>query len=258
VTIDLEGLEPAWGVAQIPVSEFYEAARPLVEETIVAAEDLLQHHAGEFEALYITGGGSELPLVARVLRERFGRRVRRSAYTRSATAIGLAIQADQPGAYRLSEKLARFFGVWREADAGSRIVFDPLFEKGIPLPPPGDPPLSIHRSYSPVHNIGHFRFLECSHRGGDGAPSGEVTFWDEIRFPFDPSLESTDNLATLPVAYSDRAHTQRIVESYQCDSGGTITVTVANREDGYEKRFPLGRWSQQTKQVRPGARRTRN
>ena len=50
------------------------------------------------DALYVTGGGSELPLVARVLREEFGRKVKRSEYTRSATAIGLAIQADAPPA----------------------------------------------------------------------------------------------------------------------------------------------------------------
>ena len=112
--------------------------------------------------LYITGGGSELPLIARMLRERFGRRVRRSAYARSTTAIGLAIQADQPGTYPLSERLSRSFGVWREAGGGSTIVFDPLFEKGISLPSPCEPSLTICRSYSPVHNIGHFRFLECT------------------------------------------------------------------------------------------------
>ena len=84
--------------------------------------------------------------------------MRRSAYARSATAIGLAIQADQPGTYRLSERLSRSFGVWREADCGSTIVFDPLFEKGISLPSPCEPSLTICRSYSPVHNIGHFRF----------------------------------------------------------------------------------------------------
>ena len=72
--------------------------------------------------------------------------------------------------YRLSDRLARFFGVWREADSGCRIVFDPLFATGTALPAPGDPPLSICRGYSPVHNIGHFRFLECSHRSVDGAP----------------------------------------------------------------------------------------
>src|SRR5260221_8116085 len=96
---------PDWPPVQIPVADFYETARPAVEETIHAAEDLTP----QCDVLYITGGGSELPLIARMLRERFGRRVRRSAYARSATAIGLAIQADQPETHRLSERLSRSF-----------------------------------------------------------------------------------------------------------------------------------------------------
>ncbi|HLH02717.1 MAG TPA: Hsp70 family protein [Bryobacteraceae bacterium] len=244
IAIDLEQVDPAWETVQVPVVEFYEAVRPLVEETIEAAEDLLRDRNEEFEALYITGGGSELPLVARVLRERFGRRVRRSAYTRSATAIGLAIQADQPQRYRVSDRLSRYFGVWREADGGSRIVFDPLFEKGAPLPPAGEPALSIRRSYWPVHNIGHFRFLECSHRGSDGAPSGEVTVWDEIRFPFEPELQESKDLASCPVLHSDRAPAQHIEEAYECDAGGAITVRILNESSGYERTYQLGHWSE--------------
>jgi molecular chaperone DnaK (HSP70) len=253
VVIDLEQVNPAWANVQVPVTEFYKGARPLVEETISAAEELLsKHEAAQFEALYITGGGSELPLVARTLRERFGRRVRRSAYARSATAIGLAIQADQPERYRLSEGLTRFFGVWREADSGSRIIFDPLLEKGTPLPSPGQPSLAIHRVYCPVHNIGHFRFLECSHRAADGAPTGEITFWDEIRFPFDPDLATNGELTSVPVTHSPHAGAARIEEVYQCDSGGSIAVTIANESAGYSRTYRLGRWSLDTKSVKPG------
>jgi molecular chaperone DnaK len=251
IAIDLEQVDPAWGTVQIAVTEFYEAVRPLVEETIAAAEELLGSDNQEFEALYITGGGSELPLVARALRERFGRRVRRSAYTRSATAIGLAIQADQPERYRLSDRLSRYFGVWREADAGCRIVFDPLFEKGAPLPPVGEPALSITRSYSPVHNVGHFRFLECSHRMGDGAPSGEVTVWDEIRFPFEPELQECTDLVTCPVAHSDGASAQRIQEHYECDAGGAITVRIMNESSGHERTYRLGHWSKAGATAKP-------
>jgi molecular chaperone DnaK (HSP70) len=256
VVIDFETVDPVWDSVTIPVAEFYELARPLVEETIEAAEELLSRQEGQFEALYITGGGSELPLVSRVLRERFGRRVRRSAYTRSATAIGLAIQADQPETYQLSERLARYFGVWREADGGARIVFDPLFPKGIDLPLAGEPPLSIRRSYSPVHNIGHFRFLECSHTSADGAPSGEITLWDEIYFPFDPACEKESSLRDALVVYSPPARSQQIEELYQCDSGGAITVTISNRTSGYSKTYPLGRWSKDTILVKPAKRRT--
>ena len=256
IVIDLEHANPAWASVQVQVADFYAAARPLVEETIVAAEDLLSHYKdGQFEALYITGGGSELPLVARVLRERFGRRVRRSAYTRSATAIGLAIQADQPERYRVAEGLTRFFGVWREADSGSKVIFDPLFEKGAPLPPPGAQNLTSHRTYQPVHNIGHFRFLECSHRAQDGTPSGEITIWDEIRFPFDASLAADPELASVQVAHSPEAAAQRIEEIYECDAGGSIAVTIANESAGYSRTYRLGRWALDTKSVKPARRR---
>lgn len=258
LAIDLEHANPDWGTAQISVADFYEAARPLVEETIRAAEDLLaKHEQGQFEALYITGGGSELPLVARLLRERFGRRVRRSAYTRSATAIGLAIQADQPETYRLSERLSRNFGVWREADSGSRITFDPLFEKGLNLPSAGEAARTISRFYSPVHNIGHFRFLECSHRTPDGTPTGEVTFWDEIRFPFEPRLNEVEDLSPISVSYSANGSAQWIEELYECDSGGSIGVTIANRSAGYSRKYQLGRWSLKTKTVKPVQKRKR-
>jgi molecular chaperone DnaK (HSP70) len=258
LVIDLEQANPAWSEATVSVADFYEAARPLVEETIHSAEDLLSHHSElQFEALYLTGGASELPLVARVLKERFGRRVRRSAYARSATAIGLAIQADQPETYRLSERLQRSFGVWREADAGTRIIFDPILERGTVLPSPGQPLLTICRRYSPAHNIGHFRFLECSHRSADGAPSGEVAFWDEIRFPFNPHLAHSEDLSSQPVQHSRIAATQVIEECYQADSGGSIRVVIANQTAGYERQYQLGRWSSQTKSVKPAQRAKR-
>jgi molecular chaperone DnaK (HSP70) len=255
LVIDLEQANAEWGSAVVAVSEFYEQARPLVEETIATAEDLVALYQGQFDALYITGGGSELPLVARMLRERFGRRVRRSAYTRSATAIGLAIQLDQPDSYQLSERLARYFGVWREAAAGAQIVFDPLFAKGIRLPAAGEPPISIRRTYNPVHNIGHFRFLECSHCAPDGTPSGEIAIWDEIFFPFDPALAADGDLSHVKVAYSTAASRQLIEELYECDSGGGIAVTISNKCTGFCRNYRLGRWSQETKAVKPAKRR---
>jgi hypothetical protein len=221
-----------------------------------ATEDLLQHHDDvQFDILYLTGGGSELPLIARLLRERFGRRVRRSAHTRSATAIGLAIQADRPESYKLSEQLSRYFGVWREAEAGSRIIFDPLFIRGLQLPSSGEPPITIRRGYSPVHNIGHFRFLECSHRAPDGSPTGEVTLWDEILFPFDPELADSDSLSAERVQLSQAAAEQQIEEAYECDSSGSISVAIENGTSGYSRVYRLGRWSQEEKPIPPVRRR---
>jgi molecular chaperone DnaK (HSP70) len=256
ISVDLEVANPEWTTVTVPVSTFYERAKPLVEETLGATEELLGKAGNsQLEALYITGGGSELPLIARVLRERFGRRVRRSAYTRSATAIGLAIQADQPGTYRLSERLARYFGVWREADFGSRIVFDPLFEKGESLPSPGEPNLTRQRIYYPVHNVGHFRYLECSHRTADRTPSGDVTFWDEIRFPFDPALKDVADLSAVPV--NNYGSGGQIEELYECDAGGSISVTIANMSAGYSRKFQLGHWSGRETTVKPKGRKGR-
>jgi hypothetical protein len=100
-------------------------------------------------------------------------------------------------------------------------------------PVPGTPPLRITRSFSPVHNIGHFRFLECSHRSDDGVPSGEIAIWDDIYFPFDPNLAKHPDLQRESVIHAPKAHLQQIQESYECDASGSIAVTIANRSAGH-------------------------
>ncbi len=112
----------------------------------------------------MTGGAAELPPVARILRESFGRKVRRSAYMRSASAIGLAIRASddmaEQGADHVQEQFNRNFGLWRETDHGGTIFFDLIFPRGVQLPSSSEQPLRVERIYRPAHNIGHFRYLE--------------------------------------------------------------------------------------------------
>jgi molecular chaperone DnaK len=263
IEIDTEGiLEPALR-STLPVSEFYERAWPLVAETLHATSDLIQQWGGleSLEAVYVTGGGSELPLISRQLREHFSRKVKRSAYMRAATAIGLAIHADHQSGYTLSERFHQFFGVWREADQGRRITFDPIFEKGLPLPAAGAAPLLIERHYRPVHNIGHFRFLESTRITLDHQPAGEITYWDEILFPFDPLVENAPDLAAIPVAHSSRAHHCQILERYLCDAGGRVTVEIHNLSTGYRRLYPLARWGRNSEPVtlgpNPSKRKTR-
>jgi len=248
IALDLESVREGWPTVTVPVAEYYERCRPLLAETLNVIDDLLALHEATVEALYVTGGGSELPIVSRVLKDKFGKRVRRSLHARSATAIGLAIQADKEAGYVLSEKFTRYFGVWREADSGNRITFDPLFPKGTPLPGPDEEPYVIRRRYHPVHNVGHFRYLECSHLTDDGQPAGDVTVWDEIRFPFDPAFEHSNG---VPVARSDAAPHQQIEEKYSSDSSGTVTVTITNLTAGYQRQYKLGRWAAQAAPVVP-------
>ncbi|MEO8027239.1 MAG: Hsp70 family protein [Bryobacteraceae bacterium] len=252
LVVGLAAVREGWGEAAVAVTDFYEMARPLLEETLRAVDELLAAHGGdEVEAVYLTGGASELPLVARMLKERFGRKVKRSPYTRSATAIGLAIQADEQSGYVLRERFTRNFGVWREADAGQRMVFDVLFERGTKLPGPGEIPLAIVRQYEPVHNIGHFRYLEASHVAQDGQPAGDIAVWDEILFPFDPILEPGD-LARMFVRHLE-GPPQRIEERFTCDSTGTVTAALSNLTAGYSREFRLGRWASKESIVVPGS-----
>jgi molecular chaperone DnaK (HSP70) len=248
IVIDLERVHAGWGEVSVAVGDFYERCRPLIKRTEAVVVDLLASHASTseeypLEALYVTGGGSELPAVARVLKESFGRRVRRSAYMRSATAIGLAISADERSNYLLKDRLSRYFGVWREAEGGERIVFDLLFPRGLELPRAGASPLRVTRNYRPAHNVGHFRYAECSAIGGDGQPTGDLMVWDDIRFPFDPALRHDASLEAVIVARTSEMTSQLVEEEYTCDASGMVKVTITNRSAGYRREYPLGRWS---------------
>ncbi len=254
LAIDLEAVRATLPPVTVPVATYYEQCRPLVDETINAVQDLLSAHGAQPDTIYVTGGGSEIPLVPRALRKVYGRRVRRSAYTHSATAIGLAIQADEQAGYQLKETVTRHFGVWREADGGSSMIFDPLFHKGTPLPGLKEPALTVERRYHPVHNIGHFRYLECAHRAEDGRPLGGITFWDEILFPFDPVLRKERQLRAAEVGHCERAMDQEIRETYSCDPGGAVTVRIANLSSGYHRNFRLGRWAVPSTPIIPGKR----
>jgi molecular chaperone DnaK (HSP70) len=244
MVLDLECVREGWGEVSIAVGPYYELCRPLVERTAAVVEELLAAHADRtLETLYVTGGGSELPAVARVLKESFGRAVRRAAYMRSATAIGLAITADARSGYVLRDRFARNFGVWRETDHGREVAFDLLFARGLELPPRGAAPLRVTRCYRPVHNIGFFRYAEAARISASGQPTGDLTLWDAIRFPFDPALRGIDDLSLYDVGVMGNAHGCEIEEEYTCDASGIVKVGIRNRTAGYQREYTLGNWS---------------
>src|SRR5439155_21406017 len=139
-------------------------------------------------ALYVVGGSSAPPLLARVLRERYGRQVRTSPYPHAATAIGLAIAADQDAGYQLHERFTRHFGVWREAEAGRAVAFDVVFAKDSILADPRRASLTCTPRYQPTHTVGHFRHLQCSQLTHTGDPTGDPTSGDDAYFPSMPAL----------------------------------------------------------------------
>ena len=176
----------------IATADFYEACAPLIARTLEAMAPVLVEGGKDRDDLagvYIVGGASALPAVGRALRERFGRRAHRSPYPFAAIAIGLAIAADDDSGYALTDRLSRNFGLFREADGGREVSFDVILARDAELPTAGA--RSLLREYRAAHNIGHFRFVECTSVEG-GAPTGDVTPLGDVVFPFDASLRGLD------------------------------------------------------------------
>jgi molecular chaperone DnaK (HSP70) len=217
----------------IPADEFYTRCTPLIDQTIDVVDTVIQRVGGieTLSCIYVVGGGSEFPPVARALRARYGRRVRKSSYAHAATAIGLAIAADKRSEICVERVFTRNFGVWREAESGAVAVFDTLFPKGCRLPS-----RSVRR-YHAAHNIGHFRYLECDEISESDRPAGDIALWDDIRFPFDAKLR--ESAATVPVRTSAAAASPLVEEVYACDENGIVQVTIRNLTAGYEHVYAL-------------------
>jgi len=109
------------------------------------------------------------------------------------------------------------------------------------------------RCYRPVHNIGHFRYAEATHIGEDGQPSGDLTLWDDIQFPFDPALHDAGDLTLVDVSRGGEGAGCEVEEEYSCDAGGIVKVTIRNRSAAYRREYTLGRWSNSPPRAAEGA-----
>jgi hypothetical protein len=153
--------------------------------------------------------------------------------------VGLAIRA--AAAFGpLQEKFTHNFGMWREADSGGTIVFDLIFARGVRLPAQDEPPLHYERVYQPVHNIGHFRYLECSQLSEDGQPVGEITNWEQIQFPFDPQLWGRPDLTAEPVKALAAPDGLTVREEYTCDASGNLRVKISESPTGHAREYQIG------------------
>jgi molecular chaperone DnaK (HSP70) len=249
VAIDFERALPGMGEVVVGTSDFYDRCRPLVQKTIDATEQALTGATGldrrSIAAVYMVGGSSDLPIVARTLRERYSRLLRRSPYPHAATAIGLAIAADVKAGYEINERFTRHFGVWREIESGSSVTMDVIFPKDTRLPVNGEKLRQVRR-YRPTHNVGHFRFAECSRVDEHGHPTGDITLWEEIFFPFTAELEYSLDLSAVPVQRTPPKE-EIIEEIYSCDEHGIIEVRIVNLSTNHQRTARLHR---------PGAART--
>ena len=245
VVVDFGQVDATLGAVLIPATRFYDACAPLIERTLevtkMASAEALGAGEGDVPglgAIYLAGGACELPALSRALRDHFGKRVRRSPYPSSATAVGLAIAADQDSASVLADRFSRHFGVWREAEGGSRVTFDPVFGKETPLPGLGQPPMVVRRQYHPAHNVGRFRFLECSELGRGGEPAGDILAWEEVLFPFAIGLTQA-RLRNTPVQRDTSVGDHLVEEVYRCDATGIVEVTISDKTTGSSRTFRI-------------------
>ena len=245
VFLDFSEVYPEAGEVTVPVPLFYEACQPSIRRTLTALERAIEGASSGGEdpatllaAIYLTGGSSDFPPIEWLIREKYGRRVRKSPYPHAATAIGLAVAADHEAGMGVRDRLSRNFGVWREEDGGRRKVIDLIFSSDTPITP-GSPAATVLRRYHPTHNVGHFRFQEFSSLGANGLPTGNVSLWSEIFFPFDPALRDETGLGAESVRPAPHLARQVIEETYTCDLAGEIRVEIANRTAGYSRSYSL-------------------
>ncbi len=226
--------------------ELYAACGELVECTLAPVERLfagLRDHGidpdntRELGGLYLVGGATAFPAVARALRKRYGRKIILAPQPHASTAVGLAIAGDPDAGVLVREATTRYFGVWREGANGREIIFDPIFSRDAL---PGDAAVVAERRYTPAHAVGHLRFLECSALGQGGRPEGQLTPWPTVLFPYDPILVDHPALGTCSVSRRPDAPRDHVVETYTYERDGTIALQIENATRGYRQTYVLG------------------
>ena len=249
-------------VVTVGVDDFFDAATPLVEATTDAIEPLVRalgsaaDGGDELEGvagIYIVGGASALPLVPRLLRARFGRRVHRAPMPSASTAVGLAIAADSAAGFSLRDRLSRGFGVFREREGGAAVSFDPVLDRSLLTTevvgaPSSAEPVVVTRRYQAAHNIGWFRFVEYSSVDDQGEPRGDLAPVAEIVFPFDPDLQRQHPGSPSEPTYAAQALRGTpivrwsgpiVEERYTVDPAGIISVVITDLSTGYRQEHVL-------------------
>lgn len=235
----------------IQTSRFYQACAGLDARGIEVIEATLESLGLDglegIAGVYVVGGGSCLPCVARTLKAHYGRRIHRAPHPSGSTAVGLAMFAEKSDAgFEVHERLERFFGVFREGNQGKSVTFDPLLTRETLLPSPGQDPREFTRVYRPTHNIGHLRFVECTQLDESTNPSGKITPYSEVRFPYVPELRNLD----LSNAHIERltAEGPRIQEKYVLRPGGVIELEITDLDASFSKHFEIRNAAPQNKE----------
>jgi molecular chaperone DnaK (HSP70) len=242
--VDLGSVLSEGEPVMLDTADVYGQTQPLVDRTVELLDRLFENlrdngidpdNPRELGAVYLVGGATAYPPVARTLRRLYRRKIQLAPQPHAATALGLAIAADPDAGLFVHEAVTRYFGVWREGESGREKVFDPVLFKN--TTPTSAEPLRALRSYRPVHAVGHLRFVECSELSAGGEPSGDLTPYGDFYFPYDPTLLHVKHLAAHASGRRPELQAEEIVERYEYGQDGTIRVELENRTRGYRRRY---------------------
>jgi molecular chaperone HscA len=245
--VDLAGVFPECDPVLLDAATLYERCQPLIGQTLEKVNQVFEQlrergidpdNQRELGAIYLVGGCTAFPPVARRLRRFRGRKTQLAPQPFAATALGLAVAADPNAAVFVRESTTRHFGVWREALSGREQAFDCILSKN--RAPENGGSLVVDRWYRPQHSVGHFRFLECSELTEAGEPAGDLTPWCEVYFPYEERLADEADLGQPQLNHRVRAGDE-IVERYTYANDGSISVQIQNRTCGYSREMLLGR-----------------
>lgn len=220
IVMDLDGED-----AIIQVDDYYDASTELVEVSMEVLADVVGHEESltdtDIAGIYLVGGGSALPLVPRVVRERYAHRVHRSPLPSASTAVGLAIAADPDSDMYLLDRRARGIGVFREGNGGSQVTFDPLVAPSSEADDDGV--VRAIRRYHAAHNIGIFRYVEYTSLDEDGNP-GDLSLLAELVVPFEQGISPTAKLRDMRVERRDGG--PQVLEKIRVGTNGIARVTI--------------------------------
>src|SRR5690606_40231190 len=108
-----------------------------------------------------------------------------------------------------------------------------IFDSDIELPTDGSV-REVRRRYAPTHNVGHYRYIECGWLDAKGAPSGDITSFSDVYFPFDRSLRSNARLEHQDVLRANEPFCE-VEERYRVDRHGIVELTIVDVNDGYQR-----------------------
>jgi molecular chaperone DnaK (HSP70) len=230
----------------LDVDEIYARCQPMIDRTLELLDRVLgsltsygidPNNQRELGAIYLVGGAISFPPVSRGLRKLYRRKILLAPQPHAATAVGLAIACDPDAGVFVRESVTRHFGVWREGEAGRAKIFDPILLKDTAAPEQDS--IRIQRCYRPAHRVGHLRYLECTDIDDRGQPSGDLTPWGDLYFPYDPALADRNDLDRLPAARCEGLTGEEIVETYEYGADGGVSISIENKTHSYRRRYTV-------------------